>query len=272
MSGLSSALPNRFSPWIFRLKRTVRRALWPHPSVYYPFGILRNRGNVFNDEAQLYMGGYPRSGNSFSAIAFKCANPSVNIHSHQHIPSFVLHLVKRKVPGLVLIRTPLDASVSWAIHQNQTLEEAVAYWNDYYQTLMPVRSELFVARFKEVTSDFGAVMRAFNSRWGTSFTPFDHTPENAARCFQLTEEDYRRSNGELCERQVCRPSPERRIIKETHLEQLDQSGFLRDELARANELYENFLHHRAKGEMAISTRLAPARPERETPRVEARAT
>jgi hypothetical protein len=239
--------------------------------LYHPFGILRNRGDVFDDNAQLYMGGYPRSGNSFSAIAFTTSNPGVRIHTHQHIPSFVLHLVRKKIPGLVLIRTPLDASVSWAIHQNQTLEESVAYWNDYYETLMPVRSELFVARFKEVTTDFGAVIRAFNSRWNTSFTPFEHTPENAARCFQVTEEDYRRSNGDLCERQVCRPSPQRRVIKEAHLEQLEQSAFLRDELARANELYDNFIYHLAKGELAKSARLIPARDDRDAQRVEASA-
>jgi hypothetical protein len=243
------------------VKRLARRLLWPHPSVYFPFGIMRKRGNVFNHDAQLYMGGYPRSGNSFSAIAFASANPAVRIHTHHHIPAFVLHLVKRQVPGIVLIRTPLDAAVSWAIHQNQTLEEAVAYWNDYYETLMPIRSELFVARFKEVTSDFGAVINAFNARWGTSYVPFEHTAENAARCFRVTEEDYRRSNGGLCERQVCRPSVERRVIKETHLDQLDQSGFLRDELARADELYENFVHYRAKGERQLSTRLVPAKAE-----------
>jgi len=257
--------PTTLSSSTFRLRRALRRLLWPHPSIYYPFGILRKRGNVFDHDARLYMGGYPRSGNSFAAIAFSSANPRVRIHTHQHIPAFVLHLVKCKIPGLVLIRAPLDAAVSWAIHQNQTLEEAVAYWNDYYETLLPVRSALFVARFKEVTTDFGSVIRAFNTRWGTSYLPFDHTPENAARCFQVTEDDYRRSNGDLCERQVSRPSAERRLIKETHLDQLDQSSFLREELARAEELYVTFVHQRAKGELQTSGRLIPAETGRDTP-------
>ncbi len=240
----------------------MRRRLWPHPWIYYPFGILRKRGNVFDHAAELYMGGYPRSGNSFARIAFLSANPKARIYTHQHIPAFVLQQVRCKVPGLVLIRTPLDASVSWAIHQNQSLEEAVAYWNDYYETLLPVREELLIARFKEVTTDFGAVIRAFNERWKTLYVPFEHTLENAAKCFQITEEDYRKSNeGELCEMQVSRPSSERRIIKEAHLDQVEQSTLLRDELAKANDLYEKFVHPVPKGGRQRSTRLAPGEVE-----------
>jgi hypothetical protein len=254
--------PTKYSVLKFRIKRAARRLLWPHPSVYYPIGLLRKRGNVFDHDAELYMGGYPRSGNSFSRIAFLTANPSVKVYSHQHIPSFVLRQVEYKIPGLILIRTPLDAAGSWAIHQNQTLEEAVAYWNDYYETLLPVRSELFLARFKDVTTNFGGVIQAFNERWGTSYVPFDHTPENAAQCFRLTEDDYRKSsNGKLCEMQVCRPSAERHLVKQAHLEHLEQSSFLRDELARASELYEKFVHPASVNGRQSSTRLIPAPTE-----------
>ena len=255
--------PTNFSAPRIHLKRAVRRLLWPHPSIYYPFGVLRNRGNVFRKNAQLFMGGYPRSGNTFAQVAFATANPGVRIRSHQHIPTYVLHLTKSQMPGLVVIRPPLDASVSWAIHENQTLEEAVSYWNDYYEMLLPVRSQLFVARFKDVTTDFGAVIKAFNTRWGTNYTPFIHTAETAARCFKVTEDDNRAPGGEIREMRVCRPSRERQIVKETHLDHLNQSNLLRKELARANELYEEFVNHRAECEMPVSSRVVSEEVENE---------
>jgi len=181
----------------------------------------------------------------------------VRLQSHRHIPTFDIQAFKRGIPGLVLIRNPLDAAVSWAIHENETLEEALAYWNDFYETLLPFRSQLFLARFEEVTTDFGGVIKALNAKWGTSYVPFDHTPENAARCFQITEEEHHKSHGEIREMQISRPSGPRRLVKQSHLQQLNQSDFLRDELARARELYQAFVHCRGEGERQASTRLVP---------------
>jgi hypothetical protein len=178
----------------------------------------------------------------------------------------------------MLIRNPLDSAVSWAIHQNLSvqdpgtckrfssgvwsghhdisLEEAVAYWNDYHETLLPIRSDLFIAKFEDVTKDFGAVMRAFNERWNTDYVPFEHTVENAARCFQVTENEHRLADGKVLEMQVCRPSKKRSVVKETCLDQLEQSSFLRDELARAKELYDAFVNATPQ-QGRVSTRLVP---------------
>lgn len=266
---MPSGPPTKFSATKIRLIRAAKRLLWPHPHFYYPFGILRKRGSVLNKNFELYMGGYPRSANTFARIAFLTANPKTNVLTHRHIPTFVLHLMRCGVPGLVLIRRPLDAAVSWAIYENKSIEQGLAYWNDYYETLLPVRPDLFVVRFEDVTRDFGAVMRDFNARWGTSYNPFDHTPENAARCFMVSESEVycKRVNGKLPEMQVSRPSPVRRVIKETHMDHLNQSAFMRNELARANDLYEAFAHFRPKEERSRSARLVPDKPNEVTARI-----
>ena len=245
---MSSTPPTRFSASRIHLNRAARRLLWPRPILYFPFGMLRNRGNVFSKEAELYISGYPRSGNTFARTAFLSVNPGARVQSHRHIPTFDIQAIKRGVPGMVLIRTPLDAAVSWAIHENETLEEALAYWNDFYETLLPFRPQLFLARFEEVTTDFGGVIKALNARWGTSYAAFDHTPENAAKCFQVTEEEHRKPCGEIRECEVGRPSAPRRLVKQTHLQQLNQSDFLREELARAKELYRTFALNMEEGE------------------------
>jgi len=236
--------PTRFSSFRIRLNRSARRMLWPRPAIYSPIGLLRKRGNVLSHDAELFFCGYPRSGNTFVRTAFLLANPGAKLQSHRHIPPFVLHQVNAGIPGMILIRKPLDAAVSWAIHENETLEEAVAYWNDYYETLMPVRGELFVARFEDVTEDFGGVIERFNARWGTDYARFEHTAENTAQCFELTEDLQRGAEGRVREMRVCRPSAERRVVKDSVLSQMEPSSFLKSELAKANELYERFADYR----------------------------
>jgi hypothetical protein len=255
---MSRLLTTKFSVSRIRLARLAKGLLWPHPHLYFPYGILRRRGNSLNTDFDFYMGGYPRSANSFSRAAFLLSNPGAKILTHRHVPTFVLNLARHNVPGLVLVRKPLDAAVSLAIRTNRSLEDVLAYWNDYHRALLPVRSQLFMVRFEDVTKDFGAVMRAANDHWGTSFIPFLHTPENAARCFQITEEICRCEQGDVVETIVCRPSKFRRAVKETHLEQLVHSNFLRDELAKAQELYETFVSTsvRIQPEAAIAGRIA----------------
>src|SRR5581483_5386715 len=106
------------------------------------------------------------------------------------------------------------SSAVWGKHRDITVEEAVAYWNDYHEALLPIRNSLMIAKFEDVTNDFGDIIRSFNNRWGTSFTPFNHTVETAARCFEVTESEHRESDGSVLEMQVCRPSAKRRLIKE----------------------------------------------------------
>ena len=59
--------------------------------------------------------------------------------------------------------------------------------------------------------DFGLVTERTNRRYGTSFTPFEHTEENVSRCFARIEAQNRaRAGGKgVAESAVARPSEER---------------------------------------------------------------
>src|SRR5580658_5263355 len=87
-----------FSPGKILFNRAARRFLWPRPTLYFPVGIARKRGNVFGNGIDIYISGYPRSGNTFSRTAFLSTNPDVRIQSHRHIPTFVLQKVRHGVP------------------------------------------------------------------------------------------------------------------------------------------------------------------------------
>ncbi len=227
-----------FNPLTMHLKRFARRMVWPRPALYAPFGILRNRGNVFGAGHEIYISGYPRSGNSFAVKAFLMANPEIPVRSHTHIPTFVVQSARKHRPGMVLIRNPIDAAISWAIYTRHPLRQTLAYYNDYHSVLLPCRDDLHFVTFEDVTSDFGGVITAFNNRWNTGYVPFQHTPENVARCMAQIETEYVDRNGRVVETKVPRPSVERKLVKETFLRQINRSSVWQKELYRANELYQ----------------------------------
>src|SRR2546423_5800456 len=99
----------------FPIRRLGRRLLWAHPTLYRWFGILRNRGDCLADDFDIWIGGYPRSANSFATAVFKLGNPKVRVATHLHIPTFIINALRLNKPGVLLVRKPIDAAVSWAI-------------------------------------------------------------------------------------------------------------------------------------------------------------
>ena len=107
------------------------------------------------------------------------------------------------------IRNPIDAAISWAIYTGQSLRQTLAYYNDYHSVLVPHRHALFFVTFEDVTRDFGKVTASFNERWNSQFVPFEHTPENVARCMAQIETEYVDDKGAVIENKVPRPSAHR---------------------------------------------------------------
>jgi hypothetical protein len=99
-----------------------------------------------------------------------------------------------------------------------------------------------LAPFPTVTTAFGAVMRDLNDRNGTSFAPFEHTPENVARCFEAMDAYWASRVGETPQRErvVGRPSADRERLLET-IRPLLERGRARSELERARARYEELV-------------------------------
>jgi hypothetical protein len=248
----------------FKLMRLGRRLIWPSPLVYAPYGICRHQFNVLATSHDIYIDGYPRSGNTFALKAFSLANPGVRVRSHQHVPTFVVQSVKRREPGMVLIRKPIDAAISWSIYEGEPLRNSLAYYTDFYSVLLKHREDLFFVSFESVVADFGLVLRDFNERWGTRYTLFDHTPQNAATCFAQIDEDYVDPSGKIYELRVARPSRHRRPLKLKLMRQIGESPALEKELRRAIRVYQELVPRkfmsRRRPELSKTTQSIRLRP------------
>jgi hypothetical protein len=209
------------------VRRTAVRALYelktlvaPHPGLALPLARWRARrghGEAVGPGTELVIEGYPRSGNNFALAAFRLAQGRpVRVAHHTHAPATVMVAVRRSIPALVLIRDPEEAVLEFVIRRPELSPAgALRGYIRFYRPLLPYRGGFVVGAFSEVTTDFGAVIRRVNDRFGTAFAPFEHTEENVRACFRAIEEHYRAVGTlERFEAVVARPSPERDRMKD----------------------------------------------------------
>jgi len=244
MSG-SSQSRGSLATAICRGRHAARARLSEWPAVYLPFARLKYRrvpNRVVAADTELVIEGFQRSGNTFSAAAFDMAQgrPIKSAH-HLHSSAQVLQAVRLGVPVLLLIRNPRDTVISHVIREPcVTMRQSLSAWTRFYGSLLPVRDAVFVADFSRVSTDFGAVIRDFNVRYGTGYKEFDHTEENVARCFDAIEDRNRARFGTIVEGKVARPSQERAGRKAELTAQFDDPA-LADMRDRAFEVYHAFV-------------------------------
>ncbi len=157
----------------------------------------RGHGEPMGRATDVVIEGYPRSGNRFAIAAFVLAQHApVRVAHHLHAPGHVIAAVRAGVPVLVLTRDPDDAIVDFAlIRPDLTVGQAARGYARFYQPLLPYRGRFVVARFEDVTSDFGKVVRAVNERFGTNFAEFLHTEERAREALDMAERRWAERTG-----------------------------------------------------------------------------
>jgi hypothetical protein len=133
-------------------------------------------------QTALVMDGFPRSGNSYARSAFLLANRNdVNISTHGHSHRFVQRGVSLGLPVIVLIREPRAAIASLLQYEpSASVSRLAAAYVRYYRHVIPLLDSVVIGQFDEVTTDFGAVLRRCNDRFGSTLAIYQKSPEAEA--------------------------------------------------------------------------------------------
>jgi hypothetical protein len=188
------------------------------PQLYLPIARWRRKAVPVDRDTDIVIEGYPRSGNTFALTAFGSAQTqAVRVAHHEHAAAQVVAATRAGIPALVLIREPAEAVLSFTIqHPHLSLRQALRGYVRFYRPLLPHRDRFVLATFEEVTTDFGAVTRRVNARFGTDFGVFEHTEENVERCLAaIREHGVARRGPVLVHRTGSSPSTVRAAIKDT---------------------------------------------------------
>ena len=168
-----------------------------YPWVALPVARWRGHGVPLSEDTDIVIEGFPRSGNTFAVAAFAVAQRGpVRIAHHVHAPGHVIEAVRQRLPVLVLIRRPEDAVREFVrIRPALTAAQAARGYVRFYRPLVPHRHRFVVGSFEEVTTDFGAVIRRINERFGSSFAEFEHTADNEAKVRQAADRHWQERTG-----------------------------------------------------------------------------
>ena len=228
-------------PAVFRFEKWLQIYAGKHPAAFYGLYRLarKDQGRVVTPETQLCLEGFPRSANSFARVAFNRAQSErVRIANGLHVPAQVIRAARWRIPTLVLIRSPKDAVLSFAIRDPISLDQAFRYYLSFYETVEAYREAYVLGLFEEVTEDFGQVIRRINDRFGTTFSPFRHDARNVEDVFARIERNSRKRFGEASwENKASRPFVAREKKKrelEYELEDPKRSGLI----TRAEAVYD----------------------------------
>jgi hypothetical protein len=204
------------------------------------------RGGMVSERTDLVIEGFPRSANTYALAAFTCANgPGTVVASHLHAASSVAQGVRRGLPVIVVLRDPLDACASLLQRQPVRASSALRAYVRFHERVRPLAGDVVLSDFAVTTGAFGATLEAVNRRFGTTFSPYEHTPDNEAWCREFVIEADRRDQGEVRESTVALPQASRRERREPVVDAVAREASL---LEQARRLYQDLRAHAVTAE------------------------
>lgn len=182
--------------------RLIKTFIQRFPFLYRRIQLSRYKGTenvnqIVGPDSDIVIEGYPRSANSFAIRAFMLSNGmDAAIATHLHVYTHIVLGIHYKIPTMCLIRHPKDCVLSYAALKSRMapIEEFKEKYNMlwlikeyiyFYKNLKRYEGQFLMATFKEVTSDFGAVIKSLNDFSGSDFVPFEHNEENVEAVFNF---------------------------------------------------------------------------------------
>jgi hypothetical protein len=221
----------------------ARRYVGRHPLLFYNFYRLKPgyRDLLVDRKTQIVIEGFPRSGNTFSVVAFEQAQrESVRVAHHLHMPAQVIRAARWGIPILLLARKPTDAALSWVVREPWVpIRQALRHYISFYEKAAEYRDSLVVGFFEEVTRDYGTVLERVNAKFGTGFSSFVHSEDNVRCVFDRIEEMHRaKRGGRLDEKVIAHPSAVKARLKDALKKELEAPE-VRKLTARAEAVYDS---------------------------------
>lgn len=170
---------------------------------------------VCNQNTDLVVEGFPRSGNTFSVDFLFYLNKELKMAHHTHDFRNLLLGAKLGVPSVVLVRSPLEAICSYMIFSGRNTEVAANFYYEFYSSVKEIKNSLFFIKFEEVVSDMNSVIIRLNERYNLDL----QKSEDVVRDSEIVKErniSRARKNNKSDEqfiKTVGAPSKERDLLK-----------------------------------------------------------
>jgi len=221
---------DRIAATIREMQYRTRYVVNVHPRIYMPLARhwhadMEHR--FVEPDTELVVEGFGRSGSTFAIMAFELAQQRpVKTAHHTHAAAQIVVAARMGTPTLVIIRDPMDATLAHMIRRKIPPKPALQSWIRYHRHVLPYRDRVLATPLASVSSDFGAVVRAINDRFGTAFKEFEHSKENEAEIFRMIEAQNLQKYGKATY-WVARPTASRLEEKDARRRELEDPRLAR---------------------------------------------
>jgi len=155
----------RFPKTINRL----RRWSWNFPRIYREVYKHRWNGVFLPDLYDVYICGFPRSGNNFLLeTAKQLVGEEVSVSPASHLCPFILDSRRAGKPVILTLREPRRCIASWMVAKPCGAAEALEYYVDFHRFMMRRASGLRSAPFDELTRLEPAFIRGLMRELGVA--------------------------------------------------------------------------------------------------------
>jgi hypothetical protein len=117
------------------LRYKIRRILWGSWCLTKIYNKLRHNDPLASPSGKVWIGGFPRSGNTFASSLIEYLTKHEHVEKHLHSPAQILQFIKSRDSGGVVIRNPTDACVSLTIYSGIDINDAIQNYIDFYELL-----------------------------------------------------------------------------------------------------------------------------------------
>lgn len=211
---------------VFNARIALGEWPFPHRAIERLRPEVRNRLTL--RDTRIVIEGFPRSANSFAYHAFLYAqekNWGGHIAHHVHVPSQFKVANRYGVPVLILIRNPVDTTVSLRTrHTHLSSKGVLCGYIRYYSSLKKHIEDFVFGSFCTATSSFGKLIEVVNKKYNKNFEVFEHNEEKELKIMDIVKKSNKKSG--LRENQVGVPSEEKDEVKDKYRQEVKSCGRL----------------------------------------------
>jgi hypothetical protein len=179
-------------PYKFSLLQFLGR----HPILWsLSYGLRPSyKNNKVRRYTDIVINGFPRTGNTYTTLAFQQAQHNrVNISHHGHVIAQFIQGMKYDIPVLVLIRNPLDTVTSHVVrHPTISISHSLLCYIRFYSEIAGMLNYVVVADFAEITNDFNSVINRINKRFDTDFDLLSNQKQTQKEVFSKIYSIYKK--------------------------------------------------------------------------------
>ena len=140
---------------LYQFYRYLRNIISKKPDLYFFIGRFFKIGKfLINKNTDLVIEGFPRSGNSFLEACINVLNKNIILAHHTHSVAQVKMGIKKKLPVILLIRDPSEATKSAYFFFKKKLNYRflIKEYIDFYESLIIYKKNIIILDFKKINN------------------------------------------------------------------------------------------------------------------------